>query len=37
MMIPPIIMSKLEPTAAFVKNPWLKVREYTHCYHPLGM
>ena len=26
MMIPPIIMSKLEPTATFVKSPWLKAR-----------
>ena len=24
MFIPPLIMSKLEKTAAFVKNPWLK-------------
>ena len=27
MMIPPIIMSKLEPTATFVKSPWLKARQ----------
>lgn len=24
MIIPPLIMSKLEKTAAFIKNPWLK-------------
>ncbi len=24
MIIPPLIMSKLEKTATFIKNPWLK-------------